>query len=174
MYADRITNAMEYAINETNRRRAIQEAYNTEHGITPATVKRSIKDMSAAGGEADYYSIPKVLSKESKKDERKTSAQSPRAKVDENAPAKRPEAPTLEIPPEELAEKIEELRSRMFAAAENLEFETAARLRDELSRIQGGGTPQDDTGTPVAEKAKSSRKSASKKASSRARSPRAQ
>src|SRR5690606_2793301 len=53
MYGDRITDAMRGAMEETTRRRAIQAAYNEKHGITPATVKRTIKDLSAAGGEAD-------------------------------------------------------------------------------------------------------------------------
>src|SRR5690606_13010594 len=59
MYGDRITAAMDQAISETYRRRAIQQAYNEKHGITPETTRRGITDLSAAGGETDYYSIPK-------------------------------------------------------------------------------------------------------------------
>jgi len=141
MYADRITRAMEYAMSETNRRREIQREYNTLHGISPATVKRTIKDLSAAGGEADYYSVPKR-----KKVEERPSAAAKKPKASESKPAS-PSQPAARrapsIPPEELAERVEELRSMMFAAAENLEFETAARLRDELSRLQGGDETMD-------------------------------
>ncbi len=149
MYGDRITKAMDYAISETNRRRAIQEEYNTKHGISPMTVKRTIKDMSAAGGEADYYSVPKP-----KKDEKKVTTKKGKAATAESKPARpslppastRPSAPSL--PPEELAEKVEELRSLMFAAAENLEFETAARLRDQLNRLQEGEKRPTDAPPP--------------------------
>jgi len=111
MYADRETDAMKFAISETYRRRAIQIAYNTEHGITPATIKRAIFDMNPASGQADYYAVPKGGSHE------------------------RPGA--AKEPSEfEVLEKIEAVRQEMFAAAENLQFETAARLRDELKRLQ--------------------------------------
>src|SRR5450432_1072548 len=59
MYADRETDAMKFAISETYRRRAIQVAYNTEHNITPATIKRAIFDMNPASGQTDYYAVPK-------------------------------------------------------------------------------------------------------------------
>src|SRR5476649_583620 len=57
MYADRETDAMKFAISETYRRRAIQVAYNTEHNITPATIKRAIFDMNPASGQTDYYAV---------------------------------------------------------------------------------------------------------------------
>src|SRR5690606_27195443 len=60
MYADRKTEAMAHAIAETERRRAIQLAYNANHGITPATVRRAIFDITPATGESDYYAVPKV------------------------------------------------------------------------------------------------------------------
>jgi excinuclease ABC subunit B len=110
MYADRETDAMKFAISETYRRRAIQVAYNTEHGITPATIKRAIFDMNPASGQTDYYSVPKSGAR----------------------------AGAVKEPSEfEVLERIEAVRQEMFAAAESLQFETAARLRDELKRLQG-------------------------------------
>src|SRR3954471_19211647 len=112
MYADRETDAMKFAISETYRRRAIQMAYNTEHGITPATIKRAIFDMNPASGQTDYYAVPKSGARERAGESSK---------------------PPSEF---EVLEKIEAVRQEMFAAAENLQFETAARLRDELKRLQ--------------------------------------
>lgn len=107
MYADRVTSAMRQAMDETSRRRAIQSAYNQEHGITPETVKRAILDFSPTSGNSDYVTVSK---------------------------AKTPTVPLLSG--EELQQRIEAVRKEMFAAAEQLEFEKATRLRDELQRLQ--------------------------------------
>ena len=117
MYGDRITAAMKQCIEETERRRTIQTEYNTEHGITPETIKRAILEMGPASGTRDYYAVPKGKT------------------------GPRPE-PGLPVPELELAERVEEIRQQMFVAAENLEFETAARLRDELRRLQQGLPPE--------------------------------
>jgi excinuclease ABC subunit B len=148
MYADRITDAMRFAMDETVRRRAIQHTYNETHGITPTTTKRSIKDMNAATGDADYYTVPRTVTvagaTEKKKGRAKkdgTSQASTRTASSQRssqAPASAAggagSASGLSM--EELTARVEELRSQMFTAAENLEFETAARIRDELLRLQ--------------------------------------
>ena len=113
MYADRETDAMKQAIGETNRRRALQESYNAAHGITPATIKRAIFDMNPASGTTDYYAVPR----------KRSGAAAVEAHGGENGDT-------------DLAERIQAIRQEMFAAAENLQFETAARLRDELKKLQ--------------------------------------
>ncbi|WP_394832754.1 excinuclease ABC subunit UvrB [Pendulispora rubella] len=110
MYADHMTPAMKQAIGETDRRRALQEAYNKEHGIIPQTVVRAVMNVNPAAGTIDYLNVPKVG-----RDGKGAHAV---AETDD------------------LAEKIAALRLDMFTAAENLEFETAARLRDELKRLE--------------------------------------
>jgi excinuclease ABC subunit B len=112
MYGDRETDAMKQAIGETDRRRVLQRAYNEAHNITPATIKRAIFDMNPASGTTDYYAVP-------------------RRRADGTAPDAGTEASDID-----LAERIQDLRQEMFAAAENLQFETAARLRDELKKLQ--------------------------------------
>jgi excinuclease ABC subunit B len=117
MYADRITVAMKQCIDETERRRVIQTQFNEQHGITPETIKRAILDMGPASGTRDYYAVPK-------------------------GKAVTRQEPSAAAPELDLAERVEEIRQQMFVAAENLEFETAARLRDELRRLQQGLPPE--------------------------------
>jgi excinuclease ABC subunit B len=107
MYADRETAAMRTAIDETNRRRAIQLAYNEEHGITPETVKKGISDMS------DFLALESQVprSKRRRKDEEIRS-------------------------PAEIEKLIVELEEEMVAAADELRFEYAARLRDEIRDLR--------------------------------------
>jgi excinuclease ABC subunit B len=124
MYADAITPAMKSAIDETARRRKIQEDYNAEHGIVPQTVVRAVLSVNPASGTADYYAVPKTT----------------------NGTKVRGVA-SME---EDRFERIQALRQEMFAAAENLEFEKAARLRDELKRLEGAGEPHEG-GAPWAE-----------------------
>ncbi|RLB62886.1 MAG: excinuclease ABC subunit B [Deltaproteobacteria bacterium] len=110
MFADRVTAAMEQALSETDRRRAAQEAYNEAHNITPKTVAKAIFDLSPASGNRDYYAVSKA------------------------APSGTDDAtPEDELDIVELAEK---LRQEMFIAAESLEFERAARLRDQLRALR--------------------------------------
>ncbi|WP_317853157.1 excinuclease ABC subunit UvrB [Ruegeria marisflavi] len=106
MYADRITGSMERALAETDRRRAKQIAYNEEHGITPATVKKNVEDVLAGlyKGDTDMSRVT--------------------AKIDKPLHGGNLEA------------VLDGLRSDMRKAAENLEFEEAARLRDEIKRLE--------------------------------------
>ncbi|MFO1174571.1 MAG: excinuclease ABC subunit UvrB [Paracoccaceae bacterium] len=106
MYADRITGSMERAMAETNRRREKQTAYNLAHGITPQTVKKNVEDVLAGLWQGD------------------TDMSRVTAKVDK---------PMVGA---NLAAHLEALRVQMRKAAENLEFEEAARLRDEVKRLE--------------------------------------
>ncbi len=130
MFADRITPAMRYAMDETSRRREMQRLYNIEHGISPATISRAILDVVAQSGERDYYAVP-----------------SGRGKGGEGKSARTNRAVTGVdgAPDHDLMERIVALRQEMFLAAENLQFEKAARLRDDLRKLQGtagGGTSE--------------------------------
>ena len=106
MYADRITGSMERALAETNRRRTRQIAYNEEHGITPATVKKNVEDILAGlyKGDVDMNRVTATVEK-------------PLAGAN-------------------LKAVLDGLRLDMRKAAENLEFEEAARLRDEVKRLE--------------------------------------
>jgi excinuclease ABC subunit B len=133
MYAEHLTAAMKHAIAETDRRRAIQEAYNTEHGIIPTTVVRAIQNMNPAAGTMDYYDIPRV----------------------------KPGSAAKGVAQLEPGERLRELRAEMFAAAENLEFEKAAKLRDQIKalELEGGEAPAESGFfDPYAKKKKSSGK----------------
>ncbi len=106
MYADRITGSMQHAMDETERRRKRQIAYNLEHGITPQTVKKNVDDVLSGlyDGDTDTARITATVDK-----------------------------PMLG---ENLATHLEAMRLQMRKAAENLEFEEAARLRDEVRRLE--------------------------------------
>ncbi|WP_299685922.1 excinuclease ABC subunit UvrB [uncultured Tateyamaria sp.] len=106
MYADKITGSMERALAETNRRRAKQMAYNEEHGITPETVKKNVEDVLAGLYKGDV-DMNRVT-----------------AKVDKT------------LAGGNLQAVLDGLRADMRKAAENLEFEEAARLRDEVKRLE--------------------------------------
>ncbi len=107
LYADSITGSMERAMAETSRRREKQVAYNTEHGITPESVKSRIKDILASPYEKDRVTVDVGV------------AEDARPFMGSNFQA-----------------TLRDLEGRMREAAGNLEFETAARLRDEIKRLK--------------------------------------
>ena len=134
MYADRVTGSMQRAIDETDRRRAVQEAYNIEHHITPKSVSKDVKELiELTKIEEDMVTDGKGLSP--KKGKKKASA----VGMDHGHESYAQEAAATkvaEITAEELYNKIEELDRQMKAAAKQLEFENAAKLRDQLGELR--------------------------------------
>ena len=134
MYADRVTGSMQRAMDETDRRRAVQEAYNIEHHITPKSVSKDVKELiELTKIEEDMVTDGKGLSP--KKGKKKSSA----AGMDHgHEPYAQDVAATkvADITAEELYNKIEELDRQMKAAAKQLEFEKAAKLRDQLGELR--------------------------------------
>jgi len=134
MYADRVTDSMRKAIEETDRRRAKQEAYNLEHGITPQTVKKTILELGPTV-ESDYSTVP--LAAEGQAEYRT---------------------------PAQIHAEIARLTEEMHAAAEDLEFEEAARIRDRIHALKDadlglGPMPKADAGSGRPGPKRSSRKS---------------
>ena len=107
LYADQVTGSMERAMAETKRRRDKQEAYNLAHGITPESVKSRIKDILASPYEKDRVTVPVGV------------AEGATPFIGDNFKA-----------------NLKALETQMREAAANLEFETAARLRDEIKRLK--------------------------------------
>jgi excinuclease ABC subunit B len=110
LYADKITQAIQEALDETNRRRAIQLAYNEEHGITPETIVKGVSDIAEFLA-LESPTVPKSKRRRGRKD------------VEGMAPG-------------ELEKLVIELEEEMFAAAEELRFEYAAKLRDEIKELR--------------------------------------
>ncbi|MBR0645913.1 excinuclease ABC subunit UvrB [Plastoroseomonas hellenica] len=107
LYADRMTDSMKRALDETARRREKQIAWNTAHGITPTSIKRQIADVMQSVYEQDYVTVEAVEGDSA-----------------------------AEFVGKDLRSSIAELEKKMRAAAAELEFETAARLRDEIKRLE--------------------------------------
>jgi len=113
LYADRVTESMEKALSETNRRRKIQEEYNRKHGITPTTISKVIRDLDASFGysEMDYFNPSLAADTEDSE----------------------------YVKPEEVGPLVEKLRTEMVEAAKSLDFERAAQVRDAIKRLETDG-----------------------------------
>jgi excinuclease ABC subunit B len=108
LYADKETDSMKAAISETSRRRALQAAYNQEHGITPESIRKNIGELLSSVYEADYVGVPEAA--EGTEERYRTV--------------------------EELDKEIKALEKRMRAAAKALEFEEAGRIRDRIKALR--------------------------------------
>ena len=118
MYADRVTESMRRVLAETDRRRTVQTAYNTEHGISPETIHKTLEEIMNATAIADV---------KTRQDERRAAREKPRLVAE----------PILKyMTAEQRAELVEQLRGEMRQAAKDLEFERAAQLRDEIARLE--------------------------------------
>ncbi|MBK8812945.1 MAG: excinuclease ABC subunit UvrB [Acidobacteria bacterium] len=106
LYADKITDSMRRAIEETERRRTVQEEYNTEHGITPTTIVKSIESTLVTAYEADYFKVPLELDAYD------------------------------EYSPKQIKETIAGLEREMREAAKEMKFEHAAEVRDKLKYLR--------------------------------------
>ena len=132
LYADAVTDSMRRAIDETNRRREIQEKYNQEHGITPQSISKPIRDLidleQVAEEVQSYTPTEEILTAQ----ELITLAEEQRAKVPWDI------ARLLMLSPQELEQTIETLEREMRKASANLEFEKAAVLRDQIGELKKG------------------------------------
>jgi excinuclease ABC subunit B len=107
LYADSITNSIKKTVDETSRRRKVQIQYNQDHNITPESVRKDINDLLSSIAEQDYVTVEST-----------------------------PTGAGPEIHPNEIPKLIKKLTKEMFAAAKNLEFETAAEIRDKIRELE--------------------------------------
>ncbi len=116
MYADRITDSMQRAISETQRRRKLQMAYNEEHGIDPQTIRKAVTDILAHLRPAQTAPVPGADQRSRRRDRTHTEL--------------------AELPAGELERLVRTLEEEMHDAATDLRFEYAARLRDEIKELK--------------------------------------
>ena len=117
MYADSVTDSMQRAISETNRRRKLQQDYNVEHGINPQTIRKAVTDILAYLRPAETAPVPGGDRRNTRRDAQRT-------------------ADLIELPADELARLVQTLEEEMREAAADLRFEYAARLRDEIKDLK--------------------------------------
>jgi excinuclease ABC subunit B len=114
MYGDKVTDSMKFAIDETYRRREKQLAYNVEHNITPASIQKAVDASLVEMYSPEWAVVPEI---------------------DDSAPSKEDV-----LPAHELGERITDLRRQMMEAADSLDFERAAELRDRIAQLKGQPT----------------------------------
>ncbi len=130
LYGDKITGSMQRAMDETDRRRKIQDAHNKKHGITPTSVSHGVMDVigdtqaaERIKSEADRFTPTGQLKKKHAKSDLYEMAEDGAAFIGAN-----------------LGAILTDLENRMFFAAENLEFEEAAEIRDEIQKLKAQGS----------------------------------
>jgi excinuclease ABC subunit B len=118
MYADKVTDSMQRAISETNRRRGLQQAYNAEHGIDPQTIRKAVTDILSYLRPSETAPVPGEGQRNRRRDQQRIAKD------------------LAELPEGELARLISTLEEEMHDAAADLRFEYAARLRDEIKDLR--------------------------------------
>jgi excinuclease ABC subunit B len=115
LYADQVTGSMRRAIDETERRRTKQQQYNKDNGITPQTILKSIADIMEGaypGAQMNAKGYAKVADEE---------------------------AEYAQMSPKQMAKRVQQLEEQMYRHAQDLEFEEAARIRDQIKKLQQKG-----------------------------------
>ncbi|MBM6620852.1 excinuclease ABC subunit B [Micrococcaceae bacterium RIT802] len=130
MYADRITDSMAHAIEETNRRREIQEAYNKERGVDPMPLRKKIADITDQLAREDADTQELLNNQRLAKGARKSTAKTHKAEAGVRRDG------LASVPAEDLVDLITQLTEQMHGAAGELHFELAARLRDEVGDLK--------------------------------------
>lgn len=125
MYADKVTPSMKQALDETARRRIIQGEYNTAHGITPTTIKKQIGNLLQTIYEQDYVTVPVPDNP------------TPSGKGKKKGGVRDDKEVITNLPPKDLEKMLVNLRKEMKTAADALEFEKAAELRDRIKQVEG-------------------------------------